>query len=224
MTVCSALHRGTGFPLKMAWDFPTHETPPSIVYGILRGCGEIIRRCEKAKVDYWHIDHGYFRSGHYDGYYRITKNALAKSYDPDQKVLGDRWELLDLPIEPWRGNKDAPYLFCPPTPNIVSHFNLGDWETQTVAKYSFSRDEYKVRRKGDSEPVADAIRGSMGVVTFNSNVAVEALRLGVYAFADYGPAKRFWEDDDRLSLFQQLAYAQFTLDEMSSGFAWKHVL
>ena len=57
--VLSALHRGTGFPMLQIYDAP-FDPGPSIVYGLLRGGSELIRRCNSAGSPYWHIDHGYF--------------------------------------------------------------------------------------------------------------------------------------------------------------------
>ena len=38
-----------------------------VVYGILRGCERIIRRAEWIGRTWLHIDHGYFKRGHFDG-------------------------------------------------------------------------------------------------------------------------------------------------------------
>jgi hypothetical protein len=73
------------------------------------------------------------------------------------------------------------------------------------------------------------------VVTFNSNSGVEAAVEGIPVFTfDAGsmaiPVANMWLDQmerpqmpDRHQWLQDLAYAQWTLEEMKSGAAWKHL-
>ena len=59
------------------------EKYPIVVFGILRGTGDLIKQCEKINHTYYHIDHSYhFKSVEHkinnifdDNIYRITKNG-----------------------------------------------------------------------------------------------------------------------------------------------------
>jgi len=216
--VLSALHVGTGFDMR-----PIHEAPfdpgPSVVYGVLRGCSEIIRRCEASGAPYWHIDHGYFKRSvrPFDGYFRISKNALqAVARAPD----GKRWKALDIKLGKWghlRGSKD---YIIPPTLPIMAHFGV-DWEPPTQGLLN-----PVIARKGEVPFVLSQARS---VTAFNSNCAVEAVVAGVPARQEIGVVGRryfsteFRHIPNRDELVRGLAYGQFTLDEMRSGLAWELV-
>jgi hypothetical protein len=84
-------------------------------------------------------------------------------------------------------------------------------------------------------PLADDLRNAWAVVTFNSNSGVEALLAGVPVFAldegsmVWGVCNRSLADiespslPDRTQWLNDLCYAQWTLEEMKEGLAWKHL-
>ena len=61
---------------------------PIVVFGVLRGTGDLIKQCETIKHTYYHIDHAYhFQAKEHhinpilnDKMYRITKNGLMINY------------------------------------------------------------------------------------------------------------------------------------------------
>lgn len=80
--------------------------------------------------------------------------------------------------------------------------------------------------------LADALRSARVVVTFNSNAGVDALiagkptvalHSGSMAWGVAATAMRIQAEPDRAAWAGQLAWNQFSLDEMRSGFAWEHV-
>lgn len=204
---------------------------PAAVYGILRGCGEIIERCQWVGRDFYHIDHGYIGRGHYDGYYRITKNGLQCEIKDNSDFSKDRWEKLGVPIRPWRrtGRK---VLVAPISGAVGSFLGIDPfrWSDAVVQEIRLHTDrpvEIKQKHEGSIE---GALEDCWCLVTHASNSAVDALLLGVPAVVLGRSAVRvlswnfeniekpFWFD--REPLFWALANNQWTLDEMRSGLAW----
>lgn len=70
----------------------------------------------------------------------------------------------------------------------------------------------------------DALAGARLVVSYNSNAGVDALLAGKPAHVE-DPGSMAWDATvpDRMPWLAKLAWRQFTLDEIRSGFAWEHV-
>lgn len=215
------------------------RTRPSVFYGILNGNSEFIKRCQAASVDWWFIDNGYFRPGHYEGYYLIGKNHLQPRFSKSAAVDPTRWDTLGIEILPWRpSTSDGHVLICPPTSNISSFYNIDKWkwiyDILHKIKRSGIRRPVRIREKGSPIPLADDLRNCHCVITYNSKVSVEALLKGVPAIADVGIVRE-WNGlsagnvgdcltkHDRLPLFQFAASCQFRLEEFEKGTAWKMV-
>lgn len=214
---------------------------PSVSYGMLRGVSRIYQDCSKANVEWWNIDHGFFRRSKqdtFDGYYRIGRNALTPSFWPRAIQNGSRWEKLKIKPAPWAWKAVGPVILCPPTDAMSSFYGISaqTWIKDTVNKiHPNLRHLAKVRLKSDKIPLQKALHSARAVAVFNSNVAVEALVMGVPAVADegivrswnsFGP-ERLGEDFtrlDRSTLFRAAAECQFTVEEIRSGLAWKRCL
>jgi hypothetical protein len=228
---------GVPFESRSASTYDGHPRP-SVSYGMLRGVCKIYQDCSKAKVEWWNIDHGFFkrsRQDTFDGYYRIGRNALTPSFWPKAIESGSRWRKLRIEPAPWAWKAVGPIILCPPTDAMSSFFGVSAeaWVKQTVGKiHPNLRHLAKVRLKSDKIPIQKALRSARAVAVFNSNVAVEALVAGIPAVADEGivrswnnfGAERLHEDFtklDRNILFRAAAECQFTIAEMRSGLAWK---
>lgn len=213
--VCSAIHRATGFPMRQV-----HEAEPipgpSIVYGLLRGCSEIIQRCEASSTDYWHIDHGYFKRSapeKFDGYYRITRNGLSVRPMPERFETHTRFADLRIPLSKMREEGDV-VMICPPTIPVAAHFGLKpmEWVERISYEVKSHGKTPLLRLKSSAEPTAQAIARSAEVIAYNSNIAVDALVAGVPARQEQGPVR---PDVDRISLLDWLANNQWRLDEVT---------
>lgn len=196
---------------------------PAVVYGILRGCGDIVRRCEKSGRDYYFIDLGYFKRGHYAGYYRVTKNALQA--DGSGSFPSDRWDKLGIVLKPWR--RGSKIIVCPPSQHQIEWFGLETWLEDTLGQIDSDR-EVVVKTKS-SGPLDLACAHIL--VTFASNAAVDAVVGGVPVIS-LGPCAanqvsgRLSDINeplypDREQWAANLAYGQFTLEEMRDGTAWR---
>lgn len=213
---------------------------PSIGYGILRGNSNIYRICDTNNIDYWNIDRGYMKPHHFSGYYRIAKNGLQPSY-MSLDLPSDRFNDLKIEIEDWQMNDDGFILVCPPSRYMEIYYDMepGSWETRAIESIDDLGLErvVKVRRKGDDlTPLTEDINRSYCVVTFNSNVAIDALLAGVPAItSDVSPVYgwngldishieyglKLLTHTDRRRLFNFLSYCQYTLEEFESGSPWK---
>lgn len=201
-----------------------------ICYGVLRGADAVLKASERLGLPWYHIDNGYFRPGHFHGYYRISKGNTQAHFSPMQAMTGERWRSLDLAIAPWQRNPFGHVLICPPTPAMGEFFGIDVdvWlrhVQETLSAHSVR--PVLVRHKHASSPLEDDLRGAYAVVTFNSSVAWQALQQGIPAIADRQCVVHSWnhfnfadiEQDltqcDRLALFQFLANNQFTLNEFA---------
>jgi len=172
-------------------------------YGILAGSGEIYKRCEKQKKNFYYIDHSYFANGHEPPHWlRIVKNGHALTELKD--VPNDRYEKhFKREIKPWqKTGKDI--LFLPPTFAIEDFFGLEDWVTESLQTLSQATDRYVDVREKPYNPMVEKDRYGFtvkkdrptdhkgpidwsryhAVVTFNSNTVIEALHNGVPVFCD----------------------------------------
>lgn len=202
------------------------------VYGILRGTGDLLKTAQAAGREWFYLDNGYLRPGHYSGFFRVTRNAYQ--YTAELKPDLDRWKALGLEIRPWQPGRHV--LVCPPSSVFFEHLGLNrtDWilmVTQTLARHTDREIRFRVKpRKGEPERLlADDLRDCHAVVAFQSNVAVEALIAGVPVFT--GPIsaaspmsgsrlveiERPHYPDNRLEWAATLAANQWTLDEMRAG-------
>jgi hypothetical protein len=111
------------------------EPKPDAVfqYGVLRKNNKLRDRCFKQGVDNFLCDNGYFLPGHFDGYYRITKNRFQSDGFGEPKW--DRYERLGLEVKPWRKTGDFILITVPP-PEYNKYWNFdGDaWVRKIKSK------------------------------------------------------------------------------------------
>lgn len=161
----------------------------------------------------------------------------------------DRWEQHVNLLKPWREDGDFVLIIGQvPGDTAVEHVNLDRWYAEmaraiTAAgeKPVFRPHPITVKRDQPLWTGCDIIMGDLSaslarakwVVTFNSNVGVDALLAGVpvvamdegamvYQLAGHEPGVRP-PTPDRTQFFNNLAYCQWTMDEIKSGAAWKHL-
>lgn len=201
----------------------------NIGYGILRGMDNVFRACQKAGKPFIHIDKGYWKPGHFDGYYRISLNGTQQTFGLDQlKPDYERWEKLGVEVLPERNNgwRD---LVCPPTPHVADFF--GSYNLNVYNWCGNSNKAQIIRTKNSIKPLQDDLDECGSVTTFNSSVGWEALRQGIPVVSDathsilgaYDKLMDFgWQKDydARRWFFAVQAGLQLTLDEMRQGKFW----
>ena len=173
------------------------------MYGILAGSGEVYKRCEKERRDFYYMDHGYFTNAHDSPHWlRITKNKHCQNVLQERPA--DRYEkYFKQEIEPWR--KDgSKILVLPPTNAITNFFRVENWLENTLNTLKKNTDRtIDVREKPYNPTIEiDHVGATVKVdrptkhqgninwkdyyatVTYNSNTMVASLANGVPVFCD----------------------------------------
>jgi len=200
---------------------------PAAMYGVLRGCGEVIRNCVDVGRDYWYIDHGYTNpsqhtKGEFAGNYRVVFNGRqAKPGESD----GRRFK---AEIRPWK-RRGKHILVIPLTKAVSDFYNMPqrDWLETVIREVATYTDRpIRIKEKGEGN-IHQSLKDCWCLVTHSSNTAVDALlegvpviTLGASAVSDlswkFGHIENpYWPD--REPVLWGLADNQFTLAEMRSG-------
>lgn len=245
-TIASAAHKG----LMLSWD--GEELPPQIYdtidlnkwteeewqsidvhigYGILRGMDNVYMAARRAGKPFICLDRGYWRPGHYDGYYRISLNGTQQTTGLDKLEPDyDRWAELGLVTLP-KADRPAnrPKLICPPTEHVRSFFSLGDrWEVNEAAYGGLTI----IRTKDCGRSLECDLDICRKVYTFNSSVGWEALRQGIPVISDEnhsfvgGYQKQVdglgtMDIKSRLRMFAVMSSLQLNIAEIKSGKIWQ---
>lgn len=190
----------------------------------------------RAAKGWYYIDNGYFRPGHYDGYYKVTKNAAQHTGEGDSPP--DRWETLDLKIKPWRKTgRHVLVVLQSKTYHELRGRRPGTWLWDTLAEINRVTDRPIIVRpkptaRTKKRPFEQDLADAWCMVTYSSNTAVEALIEGVPVFVTEGAAKSMSGDlsdietpyyPEREQWAWNLAANQWTLEEMKSGQCWREI-
>ena len=184
--------------------------------------------------EFFYGDHGYFRRGRY---FRITKNGYQ--HDGRGTHPSDRLEALHLNrVHGWNSGGSA-IIVCPNSPTYMAFFGMDAkaWTMEIVSTLETITDRPVVIRwksQAQARPLYVDLADAWIVVVFSSASAVEALIGGipVCTLAPWASTARMGITDirqvespiypeDRDQFLFNLAYQQWTLDEMREGLAWK---
>lgn len=209
----------------------------TVVYGILRGTGDILKECEDDGQDYLYCDHAYFDAcranipqGSLEGYFRLVPND--RYFRDGGRMPSDRWDALGLAVKPWR--KAGKHIVVIPVSKFVAGyqgFDPQDWLRETVEELRKHTDRRIVIKPKDADQHFSAVlENAWAVVTLESNAAVQAIINGVPAFTSTSAAAAPMACQD-LSLIEtppmpereqhlwDLSYQQFSRDEIRDGTA-----
>jgi hypothetical protein len=176
--------------------------------GILRGTGLLLRYAKQQGIDFYYMDHAYFKPGYSGkGWMRIVKNGHACTTLRD--VGADRWKGFHKNAgynkELWRtnGERGSAIIICPPTHAVSWFMGLEqDWGEMVVSKLKAYLPENEhsriVIRRKPKEPVVDGngnlielreypqdgtleqvLDDAHCVIAYNSMVALEATLKGI---------------------------------------------
>lgn len=209
----------------------------AIGYGILRGTGDIFKHNRIHDIDYYEVDRGYINPNHFDGYYRISKNALQAKYN-SLEFPSDRLGKLKIDRQEWF-NPKGQIIICPPTEYIENYYGHknGWWLSEIEAALKDIKKSIIIRNKLNQSPLEQQLKDAYCVITFNSNVAVDAAIKGIPvitgAYSIVGKwCKNSIQDviDAKIEprnslevdkLLRFISYNQFTLEEIRNGTAWR---
>lgn len=209
------------------------EADICIGYGILRGMDDVFRACQKVGKPFFHIDKGYFKPNHYDGYYRVSLNGTQQTFGFDKlKPDYERWDALGAEVLPASQRRECS-LVCPATEPVSAFF--GEWDMPWVTEDIIYRD-----KQFQGIPLQQHLDACNRVITFNSSVGWEALRQGIPVTSDpyhsiVGAYVKHFEERNKVSfdksiqegtnsrrdLFALMSSLQLTLNEMREGKLWE---
>ncbi len=210
--------------------------------------GEVIRRSKKYVV----IETGYINRGDGDSHhYSVGFNGLNGRADfKNKNSPSDRWKKLNVELKPYRDGDYYLLIGQVPWDASVQHSDHKDWILAAFLRLkALTQRDVMFRQHPlgpyidipgalkSPEKLCDAMKDAHSVVTFNSTTGVESIIEGVTTYAcDEG--SMVWpvcnqgldlkllenpERKDRTQWANDLAYTQWTLDEMRNGDTWRHL-
>jgi hypothetical protein len=219
---------------------------PIVVFGILRGTGELIKECERIKHTYYHFDHAYYfkeqkhnkNTIFNERIYRLTKNGMMLSYI-DKLDNVDKERLIKfkkhIQIKPWTKKGDY-ILVLPPSEHVNLWYDFTNWEKDTINKLKqYTQREIRIRNKDSKIPFMEELKNSWAVVTSQSTGAVDAIINGIPSFCDeVSMAKPVSYTDlslietpfypnNREEWLDSLLSNQYLMSEIENGFAWNRL-
>lgn len=230
-------------------DFEYQPSDVAVIFGVYKSKvpiswprGKVFQSQRKNNKDVIVLETGYINRG--DGnnhHYAAGFNGLNGRADFKNKNMpGDRFFSLGIEIKPWA--KGDHIVLCGQVPwdASVDHINMMEWlgDAYRLIRMRSSRTVVVRHHPCISKPTKtflDEISEAHAVVTFNSNSGVEALIAGKPVFA-FDEGSMAWPvcnksfdlienpvKPDRAQWLNDLAYSQWTPDEMKEGLAWKHL-
>jgi hypothetical protein len=234
------------------------ECDVAVVFGIRKEAvaasysrGKIIAEHHKRGKRVVVLDTGYVKR---DRYFMVGFDGLNGRADfRNQNSPGDRWKNLGVELKPWKAERGDNIIVAGQIPHDAAcqHIDFRGWVKSAIAELQRRTKRPVVFRPhplfGDpagygvigveisTRPLKDDLENAWGVVTFNSNTAVDAAIAGIpiWAFDRGSMALRIANhnlDDlgspltpDRTGWAHDLAYCQWNAQEMASGAAWRHL-
>ena len=201
-------------------------------YGVLRGTGELLKKVN----NFFYIDHGYFKQSKrtfvnkrtnimdLDGYFRIVYNNYI--HDGRGNYPKDRLEKLNLKFRDI--NKNGKYIILSePSETMKKFYNVKSWvENTTKLVKNFSDRELIIHNKFSKEPLDELLMNAWAFVSLQSTAGFKAMIKGVPAYftdpslKNVGLIKDIEKHEINYSIFNNLAYGQWTINEIQSGEAW----
>lgn len=198
------------------------------------------------------LETGYVHRGNdEEHYYAAGFNGLNGRADFRNKDMpSDRWEKLNIEFKPWNMNDDGIILLCGQVPwdASVQNINMSDWLLDMMHLITQISDREVVFRPHPLAkmppingfeysicPVKEDFKRAFSVITYNSNTAVESVIDGIPSFSfDVGSmAYEVTSHNlnylnipfifDRQQWGNNLAYCQWSLEEMRQGETWNHL-
>lgn len=194
---------------------------------------QIVKAAKAAQVTLVTLDHSWFDT------VRGAQYSLSVDtpYPPIPLNMDgyplDRWQAFNLTLHKPKPRKT--YAFTPqvmqidPTEPVLEHFGFSVMEWNEIAYNMFEHYApkdvplYKRERDAKATLTEDLQNATLGLITFNSRAAIEALRLGLWVWSH--PTASIWphwrdahggDIRSRELLFAYLAYQQGSLEEFAS--------
>lgn len=206
-----------------------------IVGGLQFGALTLMKQLIASDMPYLFVDRAYFGGGPGTNKLRIVPNGYQHHWTEGG------WDVIDksIKIQPWKTHVAA-IMVVPPSQAIASLFGLENWTDKILTRlYQITDRPIFVSLKNDRTPLQERLAKCYAVVTFSSNVAVEAIVNGVPAYVSKHSAARpvagaletlnefnidnpvKYDAGQRLRWATFLTHGQFSIDKIESGYAKK---
>lgn len=188
----------------------------------------------------------------FDGYHKLAINSRHPTdYFQTGRLRAGRLAPHGIRIEPWRtGGSHILVAGMSGKAALAEGFLPNQWEAETIMRLRKITDRPIVYRPKPNwlearpvggttmdahTPLAAALRDAWAVVTHHSNVAVDAILAGVPAFVEAGVAVPMGagtldnletplRPEGREEWAERIAWTQFSVAEIASGLAWRHLV
>ena len=221
----------------------------AVAYGWVHA--DIFHAYRSAGAHYLFWDLGYWgrrpQTAPEDGYHRLAIDDWDTAVHMRRACLTDRFEQLGLTVgDGPREARDVLVAGMSPKAAGTHGYAYGQWEERIRASLTRIRPDLPVimrpkpnKRAVPQIPIYEVLQTTRLLVTHHSNAAIDALLLGVPVYAVKGVGRLASADTldaaalehpyelnyaARLQLLADVAYAQWTPQEMRSGEAWQHAL
>jgi hypothetical protein len=212
--------------------------------------GKVFRLQREQNLDVVVLETGYVNRGDEESnHYAAGFNGLNGRADFRNKGRGpERWEALNQHLRPYSPGRNVILCGQVPWDASVDHIEFKDWLYKTAAALKDITNRPIVFRphplaklppiegcEFSEKPLLEDLKDAHCVVTFNSNSAVESLIYGKPVFA-FDEGSMVWDvcnrnlTDveapkyvDRKTWAHELAWCQWTPEEMRKGLAWKNL-
>jgi len=207
----------------------------AVFYGVDQTNWDHWQRCSAGGEPYFYIDNAFFDKTR-GTYFRIGRNCVQ--HDGQGQSEGQRFKALALEIKPWR--KDGQHIVvCPQSDSFMRDVAgwKNDWLSEAVRTMALASNRRFKIRNWDRDKIRamatlkDDLKHAWILATYSSAASVTALLEGIpvacCAGACYGMGVRLIDIEqpifpkDRERFFGVLADAQWTIEEMRNGTAWR---
>jgi hypothetical protein len=227
------------------WDREEHTDNALVIRGLGGGSRKAIQHCLETKRTFYAIDTGYFGNGKAKVVHRVTKNAL-QYLGPIVEREHERARSFGYKFKKFTPGRKI--LLVPPSNKVMDLFGQPSPEqwveqvTQQLKNYTDRPIEVRLKPLRSERVSTKTMEAALAddvhcLITYNSIAAVEALMAGkpaivlgqnaasIIAETDLSKIDRpnIPNRDEMDAYMAHLAYCQFTVPELRSGFAWNTV-
>ena len=234
-TLCYNFAKGSNALLCHVNNFKDYDQTIA-TYGVLRGTYEIIKKVK----NFYYMDHGYFNQSKrtfennrtnvlsLDGYFRIVHNNLV--HNGEGNFPDDRLKKLNLNFLEQSNSGDV-IILSEPSEAMKKIYNAYSWvnETKELIK-KFSDRKVIVHNKFSKKPLDELLKNAWSFVSLQSTAGFKAMVNGIPAYFTEPSLKNINKIEEienpriNYKIFNNLAYGQWTLNEIESGEAWENIL
>jgi hypothetical protein len=233
-TLCYNFAKGADSPMCHIKNFKQYDRTIA-TYGVLRGTFELIKKVN----NFFYMDHGYFNQSkrefinnttnilNMDGYFRIVFNDFI--HNGTGNYPDDRLKKLNLNIIEQK--KIGSYIILSEPSEVMKKiYDKSNWVNDTkkiLQKYTDR--PIIVHNKFSKENLDELLKNAWAFISLQSTAGFKAMLNGVPAYFTDQSLKNIAKINDienpsiDYKIFNNLAYGQWTLDEIVSGEAWESI-